>query len=275
MSLSGQAERACAARSVAARSGGGGLPCPAHVAMVQTADFGNLQDRARLGELGGSDVGGVLVEREVRASLMIVREVPGQGAAQVSLAKNENMIQTFAPDRTDKPLGEGVLPWTERRGQHFTDSHALNALPKWVTVDAIAIAEEIGRRGVVREGVDELLGGPGGSGMLGDIEVEDAPALVGEHDEDEEDAEPRGGHGEEIDRDQVPDVISQERSPSLRWRRAPLQDQARDGALGHVEAKLEELAMDSWSAPERVRDGHAGDQGPDLGVDSRSTPCPS
>jgi hypothetical protein len=48
-------------------------------------------------------------------------------------------------------------------------------------------------------------------------------------------------------------------TPSLRWRRAPLRDLARDGALGHVEAKLEEFAMDSWSALERVRDGHAGD----------------
>jgi len=70
MRVSGQAERTCGARSVAARSGGGGLRCPADVAMVQTADFGNLQDPARLGELDGSDVGGVLVEREVRASLV-------------------------------------------------------------------------------------------------------------------------------------------------------------------------------------------------------------
>ena len=30
--------------------------------------------------------------------------------------------------------------------------------------------------------------------------------------------------------------------------------------------------MDSWSTPERVRAGHAGDQGLDLGIDSRSTP---
>jgi len=79
MRVSGQAERTSGARSVAARSGGGELRCPAHVAMVQTADFGNLQDRARLGELDGSDVGGVLVEREVRARLMIGREVPGPG----------------------------------------------------------------------------------------------------------------------------------------------------------------------------------------------------
>jgi hypothetical protein len=29
-------------------------------------------------------------------------------------------------------------------------------MPKWLTVDAVAVAEEVGRRGLVREGVDEL-----------------------------------------------------------------------------------------------------------------------
>ena len=52
--------------------------------------------------------------------------------------------------------------------------------------------------------------------MLGHVEMDDAPAVVGEHDEDEEDAEPSSGHGEEIDRDQVPDMIGQKGSPSLR-----------------------------------------------------------
>jgi hypothetical protein len=33
--------------------------------------------------------------------------------------------------------------------------------------------------------------------MLGDVEVEDSPAVVSEHDEDEENAEASGGHGEE------------------------------------------------------------------------------
>jgi hypothetical protein len=32
----------------------------------------------------------------------------------------------------------------------------LQAMPKWLTVDAVAVAEEVGRRGLVREGVDEL-----------------------------------------------------------------------------------------------------------------------
>jgi hypothetical protein len=37
--------------------------------------------------------------------------------------------------------------------------------------------------------------------MLGDVEVDDPPAMVGKHHEDEQDAEARGGHGEEIDGD--------------------------------------------------------------------------
>jgi len=104
------------------------------------------------------------------------------------------VIETLASDRADEPFREGVLlPRTVRRGQHFTDAHALHALPKSETVDAIAIAEEIGRRGVVREGVDELLGGPGGGGMLGDVEVDDTPAVVGEHDQGDGRRRERGG----------------------------------------------------------------------------------
>ena len=54
--------------------------------------------------------------------------------------------------------------------------------------------------------------------MLGDVEVEDAPAVVGEHDEDEQHAQARGGNREEIDGDEVPDVIGQEGAPRLRRR---------------------------------------------------------
>jgi hypothetical protein len=62
--------------------------------MVQTTDFGNLQDPARRREFDGPGVGGILVEREVRASLVVVREVASQGAAEVSLAEDDNVVQT-------------------------------------------------------------------------------------------------------------------------------------------------------------------------------------
>src|SRR5436853_5549213 len=58
-----------------ARTAGAGLRRLPLVAMMQATDFGNLHDPARLGELDGPDVRRMLVEREVRASPMIVGEV--------------------------------------------------------------------------------------------------------------------------------------------------------------------------------------------------------
>ena len=116
-------------------------------------------------------------------------------------------------------------------------------------VDGVAIAEEIRGRGVVREGIHDLLGRPLGGGMLGHVEVEDASAMVGEHDEDEEHAQLHGRNSEEIDGDQVPDVAGQERAPRLgRWSVA-LRHQSRDGALGHLDPQLPEFAMDAGCTP--------------------------
>ena len=72
------------------------------------------------------------------------------------------------------------------------------------------------------EGVHDLLGGPVGGGVLGHVEVDDAPAVVGEHDENEEHAQARGGHREEIEGDQASDMVVEERPPGLRRPGAPL-----------------------------------------------------
>jgi hypothetical protein len=70
----------------------------AEVAVVQAADFWKLHDLAHRGELNGPERGRILVEREVCARLMVIGEIAGQDAAQVSLAEDEHVIQTFASD---------------------------------------------------------------------------------------------------------------------------------------------------------------------------------
>ena len=64
--------------------------------MVQAADFWTLHDLAHRGKLDGPERGRILVEREVRARLMVIGKVAGQDAVQVSLAEDEHVIQTFA-----------------------------------------------------------------------------------------------------------------------------------------------------------------------------------
>ena len=63
--------------------------------MVQAADFGKLHDLARRGELDRPDIWSVLVEREMGARPVVVSEVAGQDAAEVSLVENEHVIQAL------------------------------------------------------------------------------------------------------------------------------------------------------------------------------------
>ena len=83
--------------------------------MVQAADFGKLHDLSCHGELDRPEVGCVLVQREMGTRLMVVSEVAGQDAAEVSLAEDEHVIQALAPDRADEPFREGILPRALRR----------------------------------------------------------------------------------------------------------------------------------------------------------------
>jgi hypothetical protein len=179
---------------------------------------------------------------------LIVGEVRGQRVTQVPLAENDDMVEALAAHRADEALRERILPWAVWRREDFRDLPALHTMPEVFAVDPVSIAQEIGRRGVVRESVHDLLGGPVGGGALGHVEVDDAPAMVSEHDEDEEDAQAYGRHHEEIEGDQIADMVGEERPPRLGRRGAPLGKQSGDGALGHIDAELEELTMDSRRA---------------------------
>jgi len=181
------------------------------------------------------------------------------------------MGEALAPHRADESFGEGILPPAVWRGWHVSESHARDAVSEHGAVDPVAIAEERGGGGVVREGVDELLSGPAGGGMRGDVEVDDVPAVVSEHDENEEHPQARRRHGEDVERDHVADVVGERGLPGLGRREAPPRHQPGDGALGDLEAELQELSVDARGTPERMRGGQFPNQGSDLDSDARTT----
>ena len=83
-------------------------------------------------------------------------------------------------------------------------------------VDGIAIAEEVSGAGLVRERVDDLLGGPRGRGLVGDADVDEFSAVVAEYHEAEEEAKGQGRYDEEVDGRDVVTVSSQEGPPGRR-----------------------------------------------------------
>src|SRR5437870_11018907 len=102
--------------------------------MMKATDFANRDDVAEFRPLNWSTVGCVLVERQMSAGPMIVREVRGQDASQMPLGENDDMVQALASHRANEPLREGILPGTARGRDDFTDPHAFDALTKRVPV---------------------------------------------------------------------------------------------------------------------------------------------
>jgi hypothetical protein len=79
-------------------------------------------------------------------------------------------------DRADDPLHEGILPGRAWGGQDLANRHALDSPHKLIAVDTVTITKQVGRSRIIRERLDELPSCPGGSGMVGDVEVEEFAA---------------------------------------------------------------------------------------------------
>jgi len=80
------------------------------VAVMQTADFRNCHDVAVGRRLDASGDRRVLVEREVRSGSRVGRDVSVQDAAQRALISDDDMVEAFAANGSDQPLGVRVLP---------------------------------------------------------------------------------------------------------------------------------------------------------------------
>ena len=110
--------------------------------------------------------------------------------------------------------------------------------------------------------------------MVHYVEMQDAAAIVRQHDEDVQHAKGRCRDREEIDGGEGAGVIGQEGAPRLGGRLARWAwHQARDLALGDPDAELEQFAMDTWSAPQGVGSRHPADEVAGGAIDGRASRC--
>jgi hypothetical protein len=143
---------------------------------------------------------------------VVVAKVVGEDALEVPLVEHDGVIQALASDGGDQPFHERILPRGARRDH-------------------------------------DLLGGPFGGRAGGDIEVEDAPSLVSENEEDEEDLVAPGRQDEEVGRDDVADVVLQECTPSHGWGLPAADHVSLDGRLVEIDADLGQFTDDPGCTP--------------------------
>jgi hypothetical protein len=83
---------------------------------------------------------------------VVLDEVASQDLAQIApAAQDGDVVETLTADRADKAFRERILPRAVRSREDFRDPQALHATPKVLAQDLAAVADEIGRCGVVRE----------------------------------------------------------------------------------------------------------------------------
>ena len=83
--------------------------------------------------------------------------------AQVSLAKDDDMVKTFPPDRANQPFRMAILPWRSWRGWTVANAHGGEPPGENFAIDRIAIADDVLRGPFPAAGFDELPGHPFGA----------------------------------------------------------------------------------------------------------------
>ena len=80
-----------------------------------------------------------------------------QTTTEVSLIQDDHVVEELAADGADHAFHEGIPPRGAWCSENLGDEHALHPSSKLAAVDAVAIAEEVTRRRVIRKRLDQLL----------------------------------------------------------------------------------------------------------------------
>src|ERR1035438_2675017 len=108
----------------------------ASVAVMESTHQGQGDDVTLVGRFNRTRFRRILVQRPMGARLMIISEIVGEPPPQVLLVEHDHVVQTFAADGADQPLGEGILPRGAWRNKFLFQSEAKSPLPKFQTVNA-------------------------------------------------------------------------------------------------------------------------------------------
>src|SRR5712671_4579939 len=96
--------------------------------------------------------------------------------------------------------------------------------------------------------------------MFGDGRVNDFPAIVAEDDGNVEQPKRRARYDKHVDGGDTLGLIEQEAAPGRGRRTSSSHHVLRNGGLAHLDAELEQLAVDSRCTPERVGSAHLPNQ---------------
>src|SRR5260370_16825969 len=103
--------------------------------------------------------------------------VPSYNVAN-SLVENDHVVEALAANCADDAFHVGTLPRGSLRRQNFLDSHGFHIFRKLTAIDSVAVPKQVPRDLLKGKGLPELLRGPLGPRMGGDVQMHDPPSAV-------------------------------------------------------------------------------------------------
>ena len=76
----------------------------------------------------------------MRPAGMVIFEIFAKDSAQVSLVKDDDVIQTVSADGSDNTLTKWILPGRARCSDHLFNAQALDTSANQITLNGIPIA---------------------------------------------------------------------------------------------------------------------------------------
>jgi len=114
----------------------------------------------------------------MRADLIVIGSVILQNATQLRFVEHDQVIESFATDRSNEPLDVGVLPRRAWRRRMIADPHCPNAAGVGWTEGPIAVTNQVMRCFVPGKGISHLTGDPRGGRIVRHADAHQPPAGV-------------------------------------------------------------------------------------------------
>jgi hypothetical protein len=122
----------------------------------------------------------VFLQGKLGACPHVVFQIRLQDATKTSFIQDDDVVQALAADQADQPFHIGILPGRLRSGEDFPNSKPSCGVMELLSIDAIAVAQQIARRTLPREAFQKLPGRPFYGGICRHTEVDRMPTIVRE-----------------------------------------------------------------------------------------------
>src|SRR5262245_27757773 len=120
---------------------------------MKSAEDGSSNDLTE--PLDRTDQRRILGQGKVWPHVVVVGSISLEDPAQMVLAQDYDVVQALPSDRADQPLRMPILPGGARRDGVIPDAHRRHPSPDKLAVACIAVADEMIRRLVPREGLGD------------------------------------------------------------------------------------------------------------------------